>query len=346
VAGWTLLGLGYYLQPLLFKPEGDAALHDAVTGQVISNTGIPTTAAMPMFSPDGRLLAFNDSSIDNAHGLAVMNYDVMQDKATGYMPIAKEEDTSANTKPGWPSFLPDDKGVVFVRTDAPGFTAGLLGGQEATLNANTPGSTVDIGSTLPHADLYIVDLKTGTKTLLAKAMGFNTQADADHDATYLPFGSADLHHNYIPSVSPVAQGGYFWVFFDSLRHFGHLGVQRQLWVTAIDIQADGSYTKDVSHPPFYLPGQSFGIGNHRAFATLDACGTGACTTGIDCCPGTTCGIPQGAAINQFGASVGACAPPPPEHTCANLNERCTSQADCCDVGNYCINGFCAFVELK
>jgi hypothetical protein len=35
----------------------------------------------------------------------------------------------------------------------------------------------------------------------------------------------------------VAAGGYFWLFFDAMRHYGSLGLQRQLWGVAIDIQA-------------------------------------------------------------------------------------------------------------
>jgi hypothetical protein len=108
-----------------------------------------------------------------------------------------------------------------------------------------------------------------------------------------------------------------------------------LWGFAIDIQPDGNYTRDPSHPPFYLPGQEFGTSsnNHRAFAALDRCrpAGAACTTGIDCCDGrcsnTTCSTPD-------------------MHTCAKLDERCAASADCCDSSEYCINGYCALVELQ
>jgi hypothetical protein len=61
--------------------------------------------------------------------------------------------------------------------------------------------------------------------------------------TFLPFGSEDIQHYYFPTVTPVAGGGYFWLFFDGVRHYGSLGSGRQLWGTALDISADGSYTK-------------------------------------------------------------------------------------------------------
>jgi hypothetical protein len=97
-------------------------------------------------------------------------------------------------------------------------------------------------------------------TVLAKAMGYLTPEDAASDKTYLPYGASELHHNHFP---------------------------RQLWGTAVDISADGTYVEDPSHAAFYLPGQEFGTGNHRAFAALDPCrkDSDSCTSGIDCCGG-------------------------------------------------------------
>ena len=113
-------------------------------------------------------------------------------------------------------------------------------------------------------------MASSTVTVLAKAMGYNTPADAANNTTYLPFGADELHHNYFPTVSPVAAGGYFWVFFDSVRHYGNLGLQRQLWGAAIDIQPDGDLQSRPQPPcvPTYQS-QELGAGNHRAFAALD-----------------------------------------------------------------------------
>ena len=62
---------------------------------------------------------------------------------------------------------------------------------------------------------------------------------------------------------------------------------------------------DRSHPAFYLPGQEFGAGNHRAFAALDACVQDGndCLTGIDCCGGF-CYIP-GSEVRREGKPSGA-----------------------------------------
>jgi hypothetical protein len=140
----------------------------------------------------------------------------------------------------------------------------------------------------------------------------------------------------------VAAGGYFWVFFDSLRNYGNLGIVRQLWGAAIDIRPDGNYTSDPSHPPFYLEGQEFGTDNHRAFAALEVCRPigDVCVTGIDCCQGF-CSIPTDASDAE---ARGSCSTPP-ANGCANRDERCAATADCCNPSDYCINGFCAFVPL-
>ena len=88
----------------------------------------------------------------------------------------------------------------------------------------------------------------------------------------------------------MAAGGYFWVFFDSVRRYGNLGVGRQLWGAAIEIQPSGNYRLDPSAPAFYVPGQELGTGNQRAFAALDPCKKegDACNSGIDCCGGFCC----------------------------------------------------------
>ena len=320
----------------------DATLYAAATGQVVANTGIPAGALMPMFSPDGSLLAFNDYAIDTAHGLAIMHYNVANHTASDYKLLMQEP--AGMIRPGWPFILPDNGAAVFVRTDGSDFSGNGAG---VTMAGAAPGGFFGGGAAAveaPFSELSIVDVATGTTTLLAKAMGYATPADAASGTTYLPFGSAELHHSYFPTVSPVAAGGYFWVFFDSIRHYGVLGSQRQLWGAAIDIQADGSYKLDPSHPAFYLPGQELGTGNHRAFAALDPCKKDGdkCTSGIDCCGGF-CYIDGPAELVE---PVGSCTPK--KNQCAKRDERCLGDSDCCppmpgETANSCIAGFCAFI---
>src|SRR5439155_12377498 len=104
--------------------------------------------------------------------------------------------------------------------------------------------------------------------------------------------------------------------------------------------------KDLSHPAFYLPGQEFGTANHRAFAALEPCKQDGndCTSGVDCCAGF-CYAPD--AENQEFAleAKGTCTSTPPMK-CAQTNERCKTNDDCCPPpsgrpANMCIAGFCA-----
>jgi hypothetical protein len=294
----------------------NAALYETDTGAVVGGAAIPTGAMMPTFSPDGKSLVFTDYAIANGGGLATMTFDKASRTASAYKQVFQV--TGAGTYPGWPFFLPDNGGVVFAvgtATDFSGSGVGLGVTGAATLAA------------APTSDLYILDRSSGTSTILAKAMGFTTAANAASNTTYLPFGaSEELHHNYYPTVSPVAAGGYFWVFFDSYRHYGNLGLQRQLYGAAVDVRTDGHYTADPSHPAFYVTGQELGTGNHRAFTALDPCHAdgAACTTGVDCCGGF--------------CTNGTCGVPAPR--CSNIDEACGSGHSCCDTTAQCIGGFC------
>jgi Tol biopolymer transport system component len=316
--------------------SSDATLYDATNGQKLPSVGIPPGALMPAFSPDGSLLVFNDFAADQAHGLALMQYDTTTHTASNYAVIYQED--TEDVRPGWPFALPDNHGVVFIRTKAADFTGGGLG---------IGGGIVGGADNAPFSELAIADIDSKKVTSLAKANGYKSAADAEKGVTYLPFGDDDLNHNYYPTVSPVASGGYFWVFFDSIRNYGGLGLQRQLWGAAIDISSDGTYTVDPSHPPFYLSGQEAGTGNHRAFAALDACHQDgdSCTSGIDCCGGFCY---NDGPVGELAEPMGKCSPM--HATCSKRDEKCVVDADCCvpEDGSdpeVCIAGFCAFVPV-
>ncbi|HET8937954.1 MAG TPA: hypothetical protein VFN67_31135 [Polyangiales bacterium] len=310
----------------------NATLFDTKTGQTLQSTGIPPGALMPFFSPDGSLLVFNDYAVAEAHGIALTRYDTSTHTASEYT-VLYEEPAGA-TRPGWPFVLPDNGGVVFARTSELDFSGGGVG----------VSGDVQPGQTAPFSELSVIDIASKKVTLLAQAMGFRSADDVARNATYLPFGEEDLHHHYYPTVSPVGAGGYFWVFFDSVRHYGALGIQRQLWGAAIDISADGTYTKDPSHPAFYLSGQEFGTGNHRAFAALDPCRKDGdkCTSGVDCCGGY-CYLDGQV---ELAEPVGTCSPKMHENMCSRPDERCSIASDCCgsDPPLNCIAGFCAVVR--
>jgi hypothetical protein len=229
-----------------------AGLYETATGNLLGSGGVPTGAMTPMFSPDGSQIAFNDFAIDGGKGLALMDFSLSARTASNYRGLF----TSSSGYPAWPSFLPDGTAVVFQIGSASDFTGGGAG-----LQSSAPSAA--------QGDLYLVDTTTHTATFLAQAMGFASGGDGGAGATYLPFGTGEAHQNFDPAVAPAASGGYAWVLFDSMRHYGNVGLLRQIWVAAIDVAADGTYASDPSHPAFLLPGQEIGTGNFRAVPAPD-----------------------------------------------------------------------------
>jgi hypothetical protein len=264
---------------------------------------------MPSFSPDGTKVVFNDTDNGGGHTLVVMDFD----KGTNTFSNAQQVFKDTGGYPAWPFFTPDSSQVVFIDDSSSNFAS----------TTDPPGNTV------ASADLYITDVASGVAHQLGAANG-----DNPNGSTYLPYPGRDEHLNFYPTVSPVATGGYFWVFFTSRRNYGNTLVDpndgpasKKLWVSAISIGATPG--SDASHPAFYLPGQELASGNIRAFATLSPCkqNGNSCSSGLDCCGGAcnggTCGMPMG---------------------CSHAEEKCTTAADCCSgQGLQCINGYCSQV---
>jgi hypothetical protein len=309
------LEVGPQLQGGVGAAIGDSLLYETDTGTIVQNTGIPTTAMMPTFSADGSLLTFSDAA-QAGRAIVVMDFDQKNRKASNARTVLTDTRFL-----GWPFVLPDNRAVVFSVTDRRDFSGGGV--------AISP-----LAARGPFSDLGIVDLSTRKVMLLAKSIGFANEADADAQKTYLPFGAAELHQHYYPTVSPVSAGGYFWIFFDSVRHYGNKGLHRQLWGAAIAIASvtelsTGNYESDPSFPAFYLAGQELQVANHRAFTALDPCRKDGskCETGIDCCGGfCTNGI--------CGRDT---------QRCSQTNEVCKVKSDCCRAQDQCIGGFCGVV---
>jgi hypothetical protein len=228
-----------------------ATLYETATGNPVAGAGIPTGATMPSFSPNGTRLVFNDPAIVAGNGLALMDFSESSRKASNYRAVFSDTSRYA----GWPTFLPDGSAVVFSLGAGSDYSGAGTG-----LGVITPG---------PATDLYIVDASSHTSTILARAMGFATPADAASGTTYLPFGSGDLHQNFDPAVSPGTSGGYAWVLFDSRRNYGNTGLPRAIWCAALDVSPAGQYTTDPSHPAFFLPGQESATANFRPEPALD-----------------------------------------------------------------------------
>ena len=315
-----------------FGPE-ESKLFDTNSGTEIPNSGVHPYAFMPTFSVDGRMLVFNKvdsaSTTDGGRVLAVMDFDRAQNRFSNPREIYRN---GAGLFPSWPFFLPD---VVLDRDEntvafGKRVVFALVSNNDLLTAAALPPFNP------PKGDLWWVDVDTGMAAALQRANG------SDNGNVYLPYGAAEASLNFVPTVSPVAAGGYFWVFFTSKRNYGNIRVAsafddasaKKIWVAALDIE--GAPGSDPSHPAFYLPNQELESGNIRAFAALEPCRAegASCHSGVDCCCGY-CIKPDQA------AAEGACGCEP--QRCSAIDEKCNTAADCCTPGAACVGGFCQLV---
>jgi hypothetical protein len=269
------------------------------------------------------MVVFNWHEDSNGHSLAVANFDNNANVMSNVKVIYKND----TLFPGWPWITPDNKEVVFVLGNTQDYVSGYPG-------------RVGIAA----SDLYVVDIETGNVRELARANGYAKSGSP----TYLPNPGRDEHLEFFPTISPIAEGGYFWVFFTSRRTYGNSITQavddattKKIWVSAYNIRS-GDIIQDPSNPPFYLPGQEATSGNIRAFAALEPCHKDgdSCESGVDCCNGHcyqgSCGLPPPPPPPPPNE-------PPPPPACSKIDERCATAKDCCDATAQCINHFCTFV---
>jgi hypothetical protein len=308
-------------------------LLDAKTGQPLQLNGWNVQyAKMPSFSPDGSMVVFNWHEDSGGHSLAVANFDTNTNTMSNVRVIFKD----ANLFPGWPWITPDNKEVVFVLGNTQDYVSGY------------PGRVTPL---IASSDLWTVDIATQNARQLFRANGYMNPGGP----TYLPQAGRDEHLEFFPTMSPIAEGGYFWVFFTSRRTYGNIvtqtsdqAVTKKIWVTAFNIRT-ADIIADPSNPPFYLPGQEDAAGNIRAFAALEPCHKDgdSCEDGVDCCGGhcyqNKCQLPP---PPPPPPPPNEPPPPPPPPPCSNINEVCRTVADCCDKdkpGAACISHFCTIV---
>ncbi len=327
-------------------------LYDPRDGGILAAPGFDGVvghALMPAFSSDGTKIVFNHYDEGAGHSLAVMSYAEATNTVSNLSDVVDLHDAAAPPDSGsadagdagpaslylgWPAFLPDSKSVVY-----------------NTVNVADYATWNDYGGEPDHhGDLFLVDAPTKIVSPMDALNGLSG------GAVYLPYGQAEAHFNYEPTVLPVAVGGYYWVVFTSRREYGntitdtsdpghpadagpfenHPATRKKLWVAAVDLNLVPG--KDPSHPAFYLDGQEPLAGNMRGFWALDPCvqnGT-ACGSGDECCSGFC-----RQSIGADGGALLSCVPPPAG--CSQEFEKCAAASGCCGVaqGFQCLNGYCA-----
>ncbi len=331
----------------------------------VAVTGIPSDlmAGAPGFSPDGKHVSFEllGGTLGTFTGGAAPSQLVALDFDKATMTFSNPRllatmpgggglgvGQGGGENAGFPAFFPTNDAVVFHNQ---------LSNPAALHRYNTwRGAT---------AQVWWSDLATGTATPLAELNGF----DLASKTSYLPTSSThpdDTVLNYEPTAAPVVSGGYAWVVFTSRRLYGNLATNdpttsdprlydandytqitcKKLWVAAVDIGSikNGKFVEgvapgtDPSHPAFYLPAQELMAGQARGFWVLDPClANGAsCMTGDQCCGGYCEPNGDGGALTCGAATS----------SCAGLQDKCSTAADCCTPGALCVNGFCALPQTQ
>jgi hypothetical protein len=350
------------------SPDGEIALTPAGKLVSLANEGtllpvsglsdVSTNIGTPAFSPDGKLAVFNPvvgpGVMNPKQKLVVMNFDA----ATGAFanPVITVDNTGqpAQERPGWPAFYPDGKSVVFHQQTAAGFDGNDYGDLRSRKGAKAYLAWTSVNGAPNATPLDQLNGKDAAGNVylpkLSQPISMSCKGDGVEVGNINADHSDDVNMNYEPTVNPIASGGYVWVVFMSRRMYGNVatippfcsdprGVDlvtnitpKKLWVAAVNLDAQPG--TDASHPAFYLPGQELLAGNARGFWVLDPCkadGT-SCETGDQCCNGF---------CSAAGGDSLVCSDMPTGGMCSQVQEKCTTAADCCDPTNVCINGFCA-----
>jgi hypothetical protein len=322
---------------------------DTRTGSEIAAKGWNAPhAQMPMFSPDGKHIVYNDADQGPKTTLTAANqqsYDVGGhslwvadfDSASNTFSNARELVTDKDMYLAWPFFTADSAQVVYAVDNRPDFgsqvpdpligTNGFPPTSSACAQAN-PRPQICTG----RGHLMIVDVATKKVASLDLANGYKG------GQSYLPAGKdRDNELEFFPTVSPISGGGYSWALFTSRRTYGNKIVKdvedpttKKIWVTAIAL--GGTPGTDTSNPPFLLPGQELDSGNVRAFAALEPCKEDgqACASGSECCKGHCTNINPATGLGVCGQLM--------IHECSRVDDRCEKDEDCCTGPDNGVNG--------
>jgi len=234
-----------------------SALYSVPSGAAIASTGIPSglKAALPVFSPDGKHIAFNHYAgsiapltgatptvAGDKRSLGVADFAPSTKTFSGFRRLVTDPGTACSALYGttdpctnvWPSFLPANEGVVFEREL---FNNGRVAGAGHSDFGGTRSGCDDssgsaaCGNDGAKAELWWVSTDASpVATRLNAANGLDSTG-----ALTIPTGTSPhtaLNEpvlNYEPTVNPTATGGYYWVVFTSRRLYGNVATMNPWW---------------------------------------------------------------------------------------------------------------------
>jgi hypothetical protein len=329
--------------PILGDGQYAAQLFSTQTGAVVPSTGIPAglKAASPVFSPDGKHVAFTFSGGTGSDGisLAAMDFDKTTSTFSNFRVLYTPASGAYTAL--WPSFMPTNDAVVFELQVQ--YNGRDWGGTRSPCDSTACANESTAGS---QGEIWWVDLATKSAARLASLDGVSG------GSLYVPTSASHANDSVLdfePTVNPVVSGGEAWVVFTTRRLYGNVATlppyysdpryvdlttsptPKKLWVAAVDLNATPG--TDPSHPAFYLPAQELLAGNSRGYWVVNPCQANgsSCQSGDECCGGY-CEATDGGL---------QCSAQPP--ACSQLLDKCTTSADCCgaNLGVVCINGFCS-----
>jgi hypothetical protein len=310
---------------LSFQHDGGGAnpggIYASASGTSLVS-GTPPVWGYSTFSPDAQRLVGSNAG-------ALTLYDI----STASSPVveaALELDGAYGTQPSW---SPDGSTLAFIARppgdsdwtfDSSGLYTATWDRQTQKFGAPTllsAGAAADASRdtvTSPNwsPDSRYLVVGNGTNSYVPASMALALVDVTRKSRTELSRASS-RGVNETPSFAPRAQGGFYWVVFTSNRAYGHSSSKRQLWVTALDTNAEPG--ADASHPAFWLPGQATEQDTLLGQWAPPSCvGRSAeCSDSSECCAGLTCN-PHGNGKSTCGAVE-----------CATLGQPCDTNESCC-----------------